>query len=390
MKKAVQFGAGNIGRGFLGDLFSNSGYRVIFVEVDERMVKELKRRNWYDIEIAKLPKERRRIKNVTAVNARNTKEVLEKCWDADIFSTSVGKNNLSKISPHLANIIKKRKEEKLNKYFNLIIAENVSHGSKLVKELIYRELSSEEKEFAEKFFGLVEAVIARMVPFVEPEIKEKDPLFVRMEEYSLLPVDRKKFKGELPEIDGFVPVDDIEDLEARKLYMHNLGHAMFSYLGYIKRYKFIHEVIEDSWIREKAIQVFKECEKGLAEDYNFHILSLREHREDLLRRFSNRELKDTVVRVSRDPIRKLSPGERLVGGARFIEKHKGNLEGISWGIAGALLYDYERDKEAVKLQKLIREEGLSKVFSEILGISPEEKIGILVKEKLKALEKIKI
>ncbi len=387
MKKAIQFGAGNVGRGFLADLFTTSGYQVVFIEVNEKLVEELKRRGGYEIEFAKFPSERKIINNVTAVNAKNMEEVVENCWDGDIFATSVGKNNLPAVSLHIASIIKRRKRKGLNNCFNLIIAENVAQGSKLLKELIYRNLDLEEQNFSEKFLGLVEAVIARMVPFMEPDIQKNDPLFIRVEEYSLLPVDKKGFKGELPEIKGFVFAEDIEALEARKLYMHNLGHAIFSYLGYLKGCTFIYEAVADPWIRKKADSIWEKCENGLVKEYGFHRLSLREHREDLVRRFGNQELKDTVVRVSRDPIRKLSPGERLVGGARFIEKHGYELGEISWGIAGALLYNYPEDKEAVKLQKLIKEKGIDEALYEICKISSEERLAVLVKDRWKKLQK---
>jgi len=219
MKKAIQFGAGNVGRGFLADLFTTSGYQVVFIEVNEKLVEELKRRGGYEIEFAKFPSERKIINNVTAVNAKNMEEVVENCWDGDIFATSVGKNNLPAVSLHIASIIKRRKRKGLNNCFNLIIAENVAQGSKLLKELIYRNLDLEEQNFSEKFLGLVEAVIARMVPFMEPDIQKNDPLFIRVEEYSLLPVDKKAFKGELPEIKGFVFAEDIEALEARDIFL---------------------------------------------------------------------------------------------------------------------------------------------------------------------------
>ncbi len=386
MKKAVQFGAGNIGRGFLADLFTSSGYQVVFVEVNKRMVEELKRRGEYEIEFAGVPPRRKKITNVSAVNGMNIPGVVENCWEGDIFATSVGKNNLSSVALHLASIIRERKRRGLDNYFNLVIAENVAEGSKLLKKLIYQNLSAEEQEFAEHFLGLVEAVIARMVPFMEPEMQEKDPLFIRVEEYSLLPVDKKSFKGELPRISGLVFAEDIQALEARKLFMHNLGHAVFSYLGYLKGYKFIYEAIADAWIHKKVEAIWEKCEGGLVKEYGFHLLSLREHRQDLLRRFANRALKDTVVRVSRDPIRKLSPGERLIGGARFIEQQGGDLEAIGWGIAAALLYDYPGDKEAVRLQKLVKMKGIDGVLEEICGVSPGEKLALLVKEICKKLQ----
>ena len=41
--KAVMYGAGNIGRGFIGALFAQSGYQVSFVDVVEATVQALNR-----------------------------------------------------------------------------------------------------------------------------------------------------------------------------------------------------------------------------------------------------------------------------------------------------------------------------------------------------------
>ena len=390
MKKAVQFGAGNIGRGFLADLYTSSGYRVIFVEVVEEIVREINERGGYILEIAIRPPSRKEIKGISAVNARDKEGTLKEIWDGDIFSTSVGKRNLPSVAEYMAEVVKKRFRGGKEEPFNLILAENISRGEETMREYIYSHLNKEERRFADKSLGIVESVIARMVPVVEREIKEKDPLYIRVEEYRLLPVDKRAFRGEIPSIEGMVPVEDIKALEARKLYMHNLPHSVIAYLGYLRGYRFIHESVQDEWILSIVKEIWEECEKGLVNEYGFHLLPLREHREDLLRRFGNPLLRDSVTRVSRDPLRKLSPEERLIGGARFIQRHGGSLRSISKGIASALLYDYPEDSEAIKLQKNIREKGIEWVLHNLLGINPREPLGEKVIKDYHELSAIKL
>lgn len=44
MKRAIHFGAGKIGRGFIGALLSQAGYEVCFAEADSQLVDEINRR----------------------------------------------------------------------------------------------------------------------------------------------------------------------------------------------------------------------------------------------------------------------------------------------------------------------------------------------------------
>ena len=54
-----------------------------------------------------------------------------------------------------------------------------------------------------------------------------------MEPYRELPVDRTGFIGEIPQIEGMIPCDNFALYTARKLYLHNAGHAILGYLGYL-------------------------------------------------------------------------------------------------------------------------------------------------------------
>jgi mannitol-1-phosphate 5-dehydrogenase len=49
MKKAVMYGAGNIGRGFIGQLFSESGYHVVFIDIADSVVDRLNKDGCYPV-----------------------------------------------------------------------------------------------------------------------------------------------------------------------------------------------------------------------------------------------------------------------------------------------------------------------------------------------------
>ena len=51
MKKAIQFGAGNIGRGFIGAVLEKAGYHVVFADVNEQIVDRINRDKGYTVQI---------------------------------------------------------------------------------------------------------------------------------------------------------------------------------------------------------------------------------------------------------------------------------------------------------------------------------------------------
>ncbi len=49
--KLVQLGAGNIGRSFIGQIFSRAGWEVVFVDIDSAVIDELNRKRRYTVEV---------------------------------------------------------------------------------------------------------------------------------------------------------------------------------------------------------------------------------------------------------------------------------------------------------------------------------------------------
>ena len=172
MKKAVMYGAGNIGRGFIGKVFSDSGYEVCFLDIMQDIIDEFNSRGSYTVRIVSNEGDKDEIvKNVCAVNSL-TDEAVERIADADIMATAVGVNVLPKIAPVIAKGITARME-KDNGPLDIILCENQLEADKLMRGWIYECLNDEQKSWADSNLGLVEASIGRMVPPLTPEMREK-------------------------------------------------------------------------------------------------------------------------------------------------------------------------------------------------------------------------
>jgi len=163
MKKAVMYGAGNIGRGFIGKVFSESGYQVCFLDIDEVVIQALCSKGSYTVlTVSNSNKWDTIVNHVYGVNA-NSEQAIAEISACDIMATSVGVNILPKIAPNLALGIKRRIKSH-NAPLNILLAENQLQVDHLMRELIYQELDPTEQEWADENLGLVEVSIGRMIP----------------------------------------------------------------------------------------------------------------------------------------------------------------------------------------------------------------------------------
>ena len=374
--KAVAFGAGKIGRGFLGQLFVESGYDVTFVDVVESVVNELNRTGSYVIRIAGDTIENVRIEGVKAINGRDREAAASALAEADIANTAVGVNYLPAIAPTIALGIQKRFESGNLQPINIIICENLSHASSYLRELVRQHLPKDLHQTLDSKVGFVESVVSRMVRDQTPEEIAVDPLLIVVEPYKKLPVDKNGFVGSIPNIVGLEAHDNFQAYVDRKLFTHNLGHATAAYLGYLKRLNYIYECMADPDILSVTKAALNETGEALIKKHGFAPNEHQEHINDLLSRFSNRNMADQVLRVGRDPIRKLGPNDRLISGAKLALEYNGTLPiNVIKGIAAAFLFDAKEDPSACELQDRIKNEGVVSVLSDLCGIEPDSELG---------------
>ena len=314
------YGGGNIGRGFIGALLSQSGYEVTFVDVVDAVVDTLNQNHKYPIRI--LSNEGYKdvdVLNVSAVNGNNMDAVADAIANADIMATAVGARILKFIVPNIVAGLRKRWA--MGKApLNIIICENLMDANKVLEEMLKDQLTEEEKAIFDENVGLVEASIGRMVPVQTEEMKDGDPMRVCVESYGFLPVDKAAFKGEIPKITNMVPFEPFDFYIKRKLYIHNMGHATCAYLGDLLGLEYIYQAIDVPEIRIIVQSAMLESAVALSKTYGVELGSIVCHIEDLLYRFTNKALKDTCARVGGDPARKLSNQDRLIGSSVLAYK----------------------------------------------------------------------
>ena len=359
MKTIVHFGAGAIGRSLVGSLFSAAGWRIVFVDVDARIIGALNVRGGYGVKIRdELPpgaSEVLEVRNVSGLLSGDMDAVAAAAASADLLGSSVGGNVLPKILPAIAEGLRRR-AERGGLPLSMLLCENLHGAGDLVRNELRRLLPADFPLAGR--FGAVETSIGKMVPIMPAEVRERDPLEVWGEAYNRIVADRDGVVGPIPEVPGIDWKTPFGAWVERKLYIHNFGHAAAAYLGHARGRRYLWECMADAEVREAARAGMLAAAAALAMRHPgvFGPGELEEHVADLLRRFGNRALGDTVFRVGRDLRRKLAPGDRLLGTLTLIHEAGGDTAPVWRIIRAALAFDaqdgdgrpYEPDREFLR------------------------------------------
>ena len=324
-KKLVLFGAGNIGRSFIGQLFSRAGYEVVFIDINDTILNALNEKRQYRVIIKRndQPDETIWVKNVRGVHGQDLEQVSREISEASVVATAVGKGVLPHIIPTLAQGLKRRRDEHGSHPLDIIMAENFRN----VADYVRQELKSllPEDDDIDSLVGLVETSIGKMVPIMKDEDIQEDPIWVFAEEYNQLILDKYGFKNPIPDIPGIAPKENMKAYVDRKLFIHNLGHAATAYLGYQydPDFEYIYEPLAVPEIYQKVRACMKQSATALNKEYpdDLTMPDLIDHIDDLLFRFQNKALGDTIFRVGRDLPRKLDKNDRLIGAMLLAKKH---------------------------------------------------------------------
>ncbi|MDP9674099.1 mannitol-1-phosphate 5-dehydrogenase [Paenibacillus jamilae] len=365
--RAVHFGAGNIGRGFIGLILSRAGYEVVFSDVNETLVSELRRRKQYTVELANDTKDTETVTNVTAIDGRDASAVADAVDHADLVTTAVGVSILRHIAAGIAEGIARRVERGAGP-LHVIACENAIGGSAQLKEHVFALLDEATRAKAEASVYFPNAAVDRIVPIQHHE----DPLHVQVEPFYEWVVDRSQMAPDHQEIEGILYVQDLEPYIERKLFTVNTGHCVAAYIGYVAGYATIQEAMKDTKVVDSIHGALEETGAVLVKRFGLNQGEHKKYIAKILDRFRNPNLTDEVTRVGRSPLRKLSPNDRLVRPALQAQEYGIPTDHLALGMAAACKFDITEDPEAVELQQVIRSQGVSEALTRYTSIPADD------------------
>jgi mannitol-1-phosphate 5-dehydrogenase len=369
--KALHFGAGNIGRGFIGKLLADAHAELTFADVNQTVLDALNKRKSYQVHVVGEQARVEQVNNVSAVNS-GSEEAVALIAEADIVTTAVGPQILAKIAGTIAKGLIKRHQQGNIRPLNIIACENMVRGTSQLKQHVFDVLPQDEQAWVEEHIGFVDSAVDRIVP--PAEAGSNDPLEVTVETFSEWIVDQTQFKGEPPAITGMELTDNLMAFVERKLFTLNTGHAITAYLGQRAKLLTIRDAILDPVIRRVVTGAMEESGAVLIKRYGFDADKHAAYINKILSRFENPYLHDDVERVGRQPLRKLSAGDRLIkplmGTLEYGLPHANLIKGI----AAAMSYRSEQDPQAKELVALLEKLGPKAALAQISGLPVDSKV----------------
>ena len=354
--KALHFGGGNIGRGFIGKILAEAGYEVVFADINMTVIDRLNQDHGYTVHVVgEGVDQKETVKNVRGINSGDEAAVTAEINDATLVTTAVGPPVLEILAPLLARSLAARYRAG-GAPLNIIACENMVRGSSFLKEKVLTA-AGDDAALIDANTGFVDCAVDRIVPPVRGG--DADPLAVTVEVFSEWIVDSTQFKGAVPAIAGMIATDKLMAFIERKLFTLNTGHTALAYFGQLAGKKTVGEAMQDDAVRQAAEAVMKESGAVLIRRYAFDPAAHRAYIDKILKRFANPYLHDDIDRVARQPLRKLGAQERFIKPLNGMLEYDLPHDATVRAIAATLHYHNPDDPQAVEMQYYRQAHGIA-------------------------------
>jgi mannitol-1-phosphate 5-dehydrogenase len=363
--KAVHFGAGNIGRGFVGLLLHQGGYELVFSDVAAPLVDAINAVDAYTVHEVGEGGRDTVVTGFRAINsADHPDEVIDEIAGANVVTTAVGPSVLKFVAPLVMSGLALR--DPSSPPLQIMACENAINATDLLRDEIMAAAGDAWEALSARAV-FANTAVDRIVPG-QPEGGGVD---VTVEPFFEWAIERHPFADAPPTIPGAHFVDDLAPYIERKLFTVNTGHAATAYFGAQAGVETIAHALADETIAARVGAALEETSAILEAKHEFDSMELASYRATILGRFRNEALPDTVWRVGRQPLRKLSRHERFVGPAAEAAERGLAVDALVHAMGAALRFFDEEDAQSVDLQRMLREQDAATFTAAVTGLEPE-------------------
>ena len=371
-------GAGRVGCGALGVALILQGHELVFALRRREHLDSLNRLG-YDVVTKGSIETTLPVRGIRAVDL-SSPEFAGEVAAADQIFTAVRPDNLPGVAPGLAEALLFRIKSGVTRPLDVFCCENLKNAGSQLERLIFTHIPFTYAQGVQEWVGFNAAISDRIVS--GQEVDHDGRLVFTADAMGDVLFDTLQLKGGFDILPPFKGLDNFPACIEEKLYILNCGHAVCAYLGYQRGYQYIHEAMADEEINRAVVGAMFEAQRALQRKYSrsFHYAGFI---NEILSSFSNAALNDTIARVGRDPVRKLQPDDRLIGPAKLAYRYGIEPTNLIRGCAAALSFAQTDDSQAVELQRLIRESGVTKTLDTVAQLRPWNPVSNLIKDQVK-------
>lgn len=376
--KAVHFGAGNIGRGFVGLILHKAGYEVVFADVNADLIDALASTPSYRVHEVGESARDWTVDNYRALNSSTQEaDVVAEVATADVVTTAVGPNILKFVAPVIAAGIARRSPSLPP--LAVMACENAINATDTLRRHIEENLDVDRDGALDAApAGSAAILLQRAAVFantaVDRIVPNQEPghgLDVTVEDFFEWAVERGPFGAAVPDIPDAHFVDELAPFIERKLYTVNTGHAALAYHAFVAGAETLSAAMAMPEVAGEVRAVLEETKALLVARHGFPEVMQQEYVQKNLRRFANPHLPDTPARVGRQPLRKLSRNERFIGPAAQLAERGMRPDALLRAIGAALRFDVPADAESVELKALLAAATPDAFTAQVTGLDPE-------------------
>lgn len=327
-------GAGKTGRGFLGRLLV--GNEITFIDKNEKLVGALKKSKEYTVRFFGKSAPDVTVRFADALTWNEVRSV-----DAEVIFVSVGGSNLEDVGRELGRYI--------NQGQRIIVCENASRPAETLRRAIGKDV-----------------LIAESTVFCTTT--ESGGTDIDSEWYPYLQFDAEAMQGRVPQLENIKPIYGFGNFLTRKLYTYNSASCIIAYLGYLKGYTEYADAANDGEILAMLDKNYASINDCMCRKFGYDEADQKEFALLSRNKFTDRTIRDTVLRNGREPQRKLRAGERVVGPLLLEAQYGKDTSVLEKTLAAALRFTPDCETE---WRAMLREKGYGNILAELCGLDPE-------------------
>lgn len=381
-KECLIIGAGRSGRGYLGELLFLEDWHITFADINAQLTEALKKARTYHV--FKYGEDgQETITPVTNFDVVNTvsdhAEYIQRIADASLVMTALFPDAFQQVAADLVEAMRLRKQRQEKHYFVILLGANYVGLKETYTKLIQEQLNTEELDYFKTYGRLVETVITRINSIPTPQQADFDPLSIQGEDQPILAVNAELTDyidiKQLPKF--FVYEKDTQRHFKTKIWQGNTMHCTLAFMGKYHGYTYLYEAARNKHIRACAEKAYREGNAGLVELYGEEVRITESKLQGFLEEYADDAVKDWIIRVGGDPIRKLSKNDRFIGPALLCVQHGIVPYFICQAAAYGFLFKEERLGEDRDITRRVDQIGIEAAIQQICGLDlhrPDEKL----------------